>query len=1582
MEIIDVMALSIKDCLDKLKRASGSGLVPHTLLQILSPFVSVLVNQLVQLMSSCIPVEQFVQISSQTSSVLFDIVIHPLIFLNENHLSVLDPYLHEIDSTNYRILIQEKQLYISFQNISKLSSLSVASNCGCEELLSAGEKCLAGVSFNWSRMEQSCIHHIVNLHDKLGNDQRYVDIIFKLISHEKDHIKMFTYAHVKNHFTIFTNDALMKQLMSDLLSSNTDISSITSSILIRWVNNNATRNKEMAKLIAYLPYMECSSTVEGNIMGVVYTIIDHAHTSVKVCSLLRMMFSNQQELKDKALLEMSRLAFQDGFVPPFLNSISLSSNEELSVPVHLKALSNFQAEDVQKLLSVIKTEGNEELRVSAMDQLAMILQDYSLHEAAVREGLLAFVKFFLDTMISHKQNKTSISSGQVSLMSSCLSCLQLLVLTNESIRASNSNDFKFLIILFKGLLFFYDAAGTKFAQILALLAFTPIAVYPKPPAALEVKIERKFRQYFKLPFPIGETEHDRVNGASANVSLLESSSAQWRLWTYYSLAVFGGIDNVPYDKDPLNGHLLIDKAGVDFGSGPGEHGVLFSLQCLLYGCPFIGLKTQIELLLATQVEVTNISYAVEMLNIYIQACFGELRPNLDNDLKTVVYEYLKRTLAYPKELTILPNLLNILTRMLSTCDRMNLIGRFQWLLDMAMDKENPLYTILNSSLETYDIELADCILKFIGAIVSSVNGGHCLPLVPLLAVGEVVSCSVARGDLRCSLLHSSLRCLALIVKKTSLIPIQSSMHKSKWIEVTTNTLTSLNQTILAILYDRGTMSTSYINKGLLYNAVTSTTHLLPSIISHCNEDWLSGYVTSSITWLHSTLYDRDPKLSCAAYSVLSILSSHVSSVCSLVVSYKDFHTHGLLGIAIDAGIDTTEWTWTRHQALDAASNLILTCHDNGLTSILWKDNLSFMSYVMETKLMDVIVDLSRCFCDKVPSSDTDGAGGVVGDVPLGPERLFPSIVKECQPLILSGLCRLMSVLFVSNASLADSFSTKLCEIASHLVKTLNGEILNNFIDKSTQLKCDVFDVLIEMYTRITALLHCFFISNITFDVTSTISGLLNLIKFKTSVTSPSLTNCIDVVDSLCSEAVKFLISIAGSSLEDTSEKLQTQLIQYWLPLTNLLNYGIGSFDVNSELTKNSLHFLSSILLLFSHSASPHSMLIHQFISLLDNIVPAGNAVGAILSEALIDAHEATSHQPIGHIAWTTLTLLVSTSVTAKDAALKAGLVECTINKMSSLRAKIPMDSSLKKAIKNKRSNQLDQLIGCFKFMQNLLHKNHSIKCVAIKSGLVTALRQIWSLCIIHSVLLDAYLKLLLVVTANCTEAHIAVAYTRQGTSLFQEIIKLTSTLITTSTLPKGSNSPKGLNSHYPIADLFSILANCVMTQECRSLIKKTNFLSSFLQVHPKTQTFLSSLWLKLLVNLTFTTDGQSTLAKLNGSIDLLCNIWTHVKPEYHILCVIVLRNLCFYGPIKTTIVTNGGAINVFTKCLLSNDTRLIALAATAIWALLSNNTKLRIQLCDTELHKALSEAAGLYKDNNYSECHIPLTNAATLMGCV
>jgi hypothetical protein len=173
-----------------------------------------------------------------------------------------------------------------------------------------------------------------------------------------------------------------------------------------------------------------------------------------------------------------------------------------------------------------------------------------------------------------------------------------------------------------------------------------------------------------------------------------------------------------------------------------------------------------------------------------------------------------------------------------------------------------------------------------------------------------------------------------------------------------------------------------------------------------------------------------------------------------------------------------------------------------------------------------------------------------------------------------------------------------------------------------------------------------------------------------------------------------------------------------------------------------------------------------------------------------------------------------------------------------------------------------------------------------------------------------------------------------------------------------------------------------MTQECRSLIKKTNFLSSFLQVHPKTQTFLSSLWLKLLVNLTFTTDGQSTLAKLNGSIDLLCNIWTHVKPEYHILCVIVLRNLCFYGPIKTTIVTNGGAINVFTKCLLSNDTRLIALAATAIWALLSNNTKLRIQLCDTELHKALSEAAGLYKDNNYSECHIPLTNAATLMGCV
>ena len=96
------------------------------------------------------------------------------------------------------------------------------------------------------------------------------------------------------------------------------------------------------------------------------------------------------------------------------------------------------------------------------------------------------------------------------------------------------------------------------------------------------------------------------------------------------------------------------------------------------------------------------------------------------------------------------------------------------------------------------------------------------------------------------------------------------------------------------------------------------------------------------------------------------------------------------------------------------------------------------------------------------------------------------------------------------------------------------------------------------------------------------------------------------------------------------------------------------------------------------------------------------------------------------------------------------------------------------------------------------------------------------------------------------------------------------------------------------------------------LLLQTNFLSLFLCLNPKADSIksstslLTSLWLRLLVNLTTTADGQGLLLRLSGSLDLLCDIWSSLtdKSERE-KCAVILRNLCFYGPTKTALVTNG-----------------------------------------------------------------------------
>lgn len=85
--------------------------------------------------------------------------------------------------------------------------------------------------------------------------------------------------------------------------------------------------------------------------------------------------------------------------------------------------------------------------------LSHTLTDCSLHEAAIKEGLLTLLKNILYSYSNHERKQTKIiersSVDDVSLLSPCLLCLQLLVLGNETVRRTLHSDTQFLLKLIK-----------------------------------------------------------------------------------------------------------------------------------------------------------------------------------------------------------------------------------------------------------------------------------------------------------------------------------------------------------------------------------------------------------------------------------------------------------------------------------------------------------------------------------------------------------------------------------------------------------------------------------------------------------------------------------------------------------------------------------------------------------------------------------------------------------------------------------------------------------------------------------------------------------------------------------------------------------------------------------------------------------------------------------------------------------------------------------------------------------------------------------------------------------------------------
>uniref|UniRef100_A0A8C8GI36 Rotatin N-terminal domain-containing protein n=1 Tax=Oncorhynchus tshawytscha TaxID=74940 RepID=A0A8C8GI36_ONCTS len=247
--------------------------------------------------------------------------------------------------------------------------------------------------------------------------------------------------------------------------------------------------------------------------------------------------------------------------------------------------------------------------------------------------------------------------------------------------------------------------------------------------------------------------------------------------------------------------------------------------------------------------------------------------------------------------------------------------------------------------------------------------------------------------------------------------------------------------------------------------------------------------------------------------------------------------------------------------------------------------------------------------------------------------------------------------------------------------------------------------------------------------------------------------------------------------------------------------------------------------------------------------------------------------------------------------------------------------------------------------------------VATDCRLAAVLHALWPWFLLDDAAMEAVLELLCVYTANCTTGVSCSSLCcglasgprgPPGGSLMHCVMKLAS-----GVAPDNS----------PVQQLaFSLLANLAINKDCKGVLHKSNFLQPFLSLpvpKPGSKTGaggLLGLWLRLLLSVSFGEDGQLSVLRLTGALDLLADL-AATQPQRHRHysngsrpitttdnALLILHNVCFSSANKPKVLANDKAMRVLVSCLDSKEAEVRSIGASALWALLHNYQKAKTTL--------------------------------------
>ncbi|NWT80047.1 RTTN protein, partial [Lanius ludovicianus] len=372
--------------------------------------------------------------------------------------------------------------------------------------------------------------------------------------------------------------------------------------------------------------------------------------------------------------------------------------------------------------------------------------------------------------------------------------------------------------------------------------------------------------------------------------------------------------------------------------------------------------------------------------------------------------------------------------------------------------------------------------------------------------------------------------------------------------------------------------------------------------------------------------------------------------------------------------------------------------------------------------------------------------------------------------------------------------------------------------------------------------------------------------------------------------------------------------------------------------------------------------------LLDHTEGSQAAVTQLTALIIQVCERKSSKDVLKEVATNALLSLLAVSKNAQKCALEADLIDSCIENMKHIHAQLNLDS-LKpgKAQRKKEDNLIKELRCSMQLLRNCLFQNEDCKMAVLKTHLVPVLHSLWPWFLADDFSMQIALHLLCVYTANypagCAslcwasggQSSLPSARSAAGNSLMHNILKLASRVS---------------NDNSPVQQVvFCLISNLALSHDCKGIIQKSNFLQNFLSLSlpkgsNKNSSNVSTLWLKLLLNISFGEDGQQMVMKINGFLDQIIEMCKYKHKSSQHLALLILHNICFSPANKPKILGNDQAIAVLSACLESNSPAVQRIGAASLWALLHNYQKAKVTLKNPSIRRRIDEAYSLVKKNS------------------